>query len=69
MADPTGAPGMLRHVGVPVVDLTLLVRQCYDDADHCRTAAHRLVQMAAAQRRRADFLEQLATTLDGSDGH
>lgn len=56
-----GAPA----VGIPVVDLTTLVRDLYTEADRCREDALALSRVIASQRRQADLLEALAGVLSG----
>lgn len=68
---PTPPPAPVEEAvapaaGVPVVDLTLMVRQLYVRAEQAREGAVAAVSLAAGLRAEAEYLEALAATLDGS---
>lgn len=80
-AGPTLCPGLVKGEtppptpageadtpvsGVPVVDLGLLVRGLYEQAETCRQNAHDWTRLTRQELQRADYLEALAATLDGS---
>ena len=71
MADQTPPPAPSEEAspsrdGVPVVDLSRVLHDLYQQAEQERTAAYALERLALARRRHADYLESLAQTLDGS---
>lgn len=68
--DPTTGTPVSGETGVPVVDLTTLLAQLQDQADESRINASALIglagtaqRVASAERRTADLLEALVTTL------
>ena len=69
MADiPTDSTtGTIREgsADVPVVDITALVQQLYEEADIARERRALMLLMAKSAERQADYLEQLAATLAG----
>ena len=72
MTHPQTPPPAPREVsparvgdGVPVVDLTLMVRQLYVRAEQAREGAATAAALSRHLRIQADYLENLAATLDG----
>lgn len=66
---PPPAPGEAGPArvgpGVPVVDLTLMVRNLYEQAETCRTSAMAADHTARMLRQQADYLDTLAGMLHG----
>lgn len=63
----TGTPTPGKADGVPVVDLTELLRHLDLMADSARERHLVLMEAAAAEVRLAEYLESLASTLAGAD--